>query len=178
MIGRLVQQADCSVLRDECRDVEPAPFASGKRIDGSLGQFFEPDGGERSASAGEVARVFPLPEWQVGMAADQRGLENRGGKRVFSQLRQERNAARALPSRPFREIAPVEQHLASRCRAKSGESVKRERLADAISPQHRDELAAAGIEVERTYERSSRNFDVDRAAFEPRTVVDHGCRRS
>ena len=37
VIGRLVQQTDCGVLCDERGDVEPAPFASGQRIDGSLG---------------------------------------------------------------------------------------------------------------------------------------------
>ncbi len=112
------------------------------------------------------------------MPADQRGLENGGGKRVFGQLRQERKAARALPSGPVGEVAPVEQHLAFRRRAKTGERVKRERLADAVSPQHGDELAAAGIEIERTDERPSRNVDVDGAAFEPRTIAAHGCRRS
>ena len=103
------------------------------------------------------------------MAADQSGLENGGRKRVFGQLRQERNAAGALPSWPVGEVAPVEQHFAFRSPAKTGEGVKRERLADTVSPQHGDELSASGIQIERMYERPSCNVDVDGAAFEPRT---------
>ena len=113
------------------------------------------------------------------MAADQGGLEHRGGKWVFGQLRQEREPLRALAPRPCGEFAPVESHAAGRGRAKSGERMERERLADTVPAEHGDELAASRLELERAHERAPRHRDVDRAAFEPRCPVHaYGCRRS
>ncbi len=61
-----------------------------------------PTARERAARAGEIGGILPLPEGQVRMPADQRGLEHGRGKRLLGELRQEREAARALASRPGR----------------------------------------------------------------------------
>ena len=113
------------------------------------------------------------------MAADQRRFEHGRGKRVFGELRQEGEARGPLAAGPLGEVAPVEQHAARGRGAQAGERVQRQRLADAVSAQHRDELAALGGELESAYQRAPGDLDVDGAAGERgRGAGAQGCRRS
>ena len=110
VVGRLVEQANRGVLGEQRRDVEAPPLAAGERIHRALGERREPDGRERIARRRKIAGIFPLPERQVRMPADQRGLEH--GRRetdLRSVAAAGRDAARARgPAR--REVAPVELH--------------------------------------------------------------------
>ena len=63
--------------------------------------------------------------------------------------------------------------------AKARERVQRQRLADAIASEHRDELAARGFELEAANERPAGDRDIHGAAAEPRPVFRaQGCSRS
>ena len=179
VIRRLVEQADRRVLREQRRDVEPAPFAAGQGIDRALGERIEPDGRERGARRRDVRVVLPLPERQVGVTADQRGLEHRGRERVLGQLRQQGEALRALAVAPRVDVAVIEQHAAGRRAAQARERMQRQRLAYAVPSQHGDELATDGRELEALDEPSTGDLDVDAAAGERRrSVRAQGCRRS
>jgi hypothetical protein len=57
--------------------------------------------------------------------------------------------------------------------------VQRQRLADAIAPEHRDEFAACGFEFEAADERPAGDRDIHGAAAKPRPMFRaQGCSRS
>jgi hypothetical protein len=77
------------------------------------------------------------------------------------------------------KIAPVKRDRTGRRRPKACECVQRQRLADAVSPEHGDEVTALRVERECVHERASGDRDVDAAALQPKLVIRcQGCSRS
>ena len=178
VIGRLVEQADGRVLCQQRGDLEPPALAARERRDVARGEFREPDRGERRIRAREVLGAFPLPEWQVRVAPDQRRVEHGGWERILGRLRQQREPARALAAGPRSEVAAVECDAARGRRAKSSQRVQGQRLADAIAAEHRDEFAAPRLERERADERAAVDRDVEAGTRQPRPAVAvQGCSR-
>jgi hypothetical protein len=137
------------------------------------------NGRERGVRRRQIRIVLPLPEGQVRVTADQRRLEHRGGEGVLGQLRQQGKPPGPLAVAPFTDLATVEHHAARGRTAKARERMQRQRLADAIAPEHGDELAAHGGKLEALHERSPGNGDVDGTAGERgRSGGVQGCRRS
>ena len=89
VIGRLVQQADRRILREQGSNFDSSPLATGECRERSGRKTRKADGLECGVGGIIILGAFPLPTCEARVTAGQHRFENRGGKRRFEILKQD-----------------------------------------------------------------------------------------
>ncbi len=168
VIGRFIEQEDARLLGEQCGHRHPALLPAGEGVGVPHGEIPQVHRRERLARQALILGRFPLPQRQVGVAADQHRLHRGGDERILQVLRQQPEPQRHRAALELQERRAIEPHLAGGGSAQPGKRVQGECLARAVAAENRHHLTGRELHGQFMHQlaRAGAHTDVHRG--EPR----------
>src|SRR6185437_4079268 len=110
----LVEQEHHGVLCEQRGDGYPTSLAAGECVCHSSAERAHVHGSERAVGGPFIFIALPFPQGEMGVAADQYGLQYRRDERIFEILSQKTRLACDGSSTHVRQRHAVHEHCAAR----------------------------------------------------------------